>query len=70
MENIKTWLDKIHLTCQQIGHNYIDIIIDQCGLNFSVIPALWIFSGDKMAVALSGITREYLPGRCAFSGAH
>ncbi|MDS7910878.1 DUF4123 domain-containing protein [Klebsiella pasteurii] len=44
MENIKTWLDKIHLTCQQIGHNYIDIIIDQCGLNFSVIPALSGFS--------------------------
>lgn len=44
MESIKTWLDKIQLTCQQIGHNYIDMIIDQCGVNFSVIPALSGFS--------------------------
>lgn len=44
MDNIKIWLDKIQLTCQQIGHNYVDMIIDQCGVNFSVIPALSGFS--------------------------
>lgn len=44
MENIAVWLDRVQQTCQQIGQNYIDIIIDQCGLDFSVIPALSGFS--------------------------
>lgn len=32
--------------CQQIGHNYIDVIVDQCGLDYSVIPALSGFSPE------------------------
>lgn len=44
MEKIKAWLDKIQLTCMQIGHAHVDIIIDQCGVNFSLIPALHGFT--------------------------
>lgn len=44
MDNISCWLDKIKLTCEKIGHGHIDIIVDQCGIEFSVIPALNAFS--------------------------
>lgn len=46
MAIVKIWLDKIQLTCRNAGHNYIDIIIDQCGVDFSVIPALSGFSSS------------------------
>jgi len=46
MENITVWLDRVQHTCQQFGQSYIDIIIDQCGLGFSVIPALSGFSPE------------------------
>lgn len=44
MENVTTWLDKVLQTCQQIEQGHIDIIIDQCGMGISVIPALSGFS--------------------------
>lgn len=44
MDNIAVWLDRVQYTCQQYGQNSMDIIIDQCGLGFSVIPALAGFS--------------------------
>lgn len=46
MDNIDHWLNKVELTCQKIEHEYIDIIIDQCGSGFSVIPALKAFGSE------------------------
>ncbi|POD99118.1 DUF4123 domain-containing protein [Pectobacterium odoriferum] len=44
MDNTTIWLDKIQEICQHISQGNIDIIIDQCGINVSVIPALSGFS--------------------------
>lgn len=46
MNNITTWLDKIQQTCQEINLTYIDIIVDQCGIDYSIIPALSGFSPE------------------------
>lgn len=39
MREVNCWLDKVQENCRQMGLEYIDIIVDQCGLSFSVIPA-------------------------------
>ncbi|MNC06712.1 hypothetical protein D3C75_542330 [compost metagenome] len=46
MEHIRNWLSEIEQTCRKINHHYIDILIDQCGMEFSVIPALSGFSSS------------------------
>ena len=46
MDNITIWLDKVQQICRQTEQPYIDIIIDQCGMDFSVIPALSGFSPE------------------------
>ncbi|QHM74705.1 hypothetical protein C7M52_00647 [Mixta theicola] len=46
MNNINRWLDKVQQTCKQINLDYIDVIIDQCGIQYSVIPALTDFSPE------------------------
>lgn len=38
------WLEGAKRLCQQIGQNYIDVIVDQCSVDYSVIPALSGFS--------------------------
>lgn len=38
------WLGGAKRLCQQIGQNYIDVIVDQCSVDYSVIPALSGFS--------------------------
>lgn len=34
------WIEEVAVTCQASGTDYLDIIVDQVGLDFSVIPAL------------------------------
>ncbi|MDR7344983.1 hypothetical protein J2X14_003425 [Pantoea alhagi] len=34
------WIEEVAVTCRTSGTDYIDIIVDQAGLDFSVIPAL------------------------------
>ncbi|SNY72828.1 DUF4123 domain-containing protein [Enterobacter sp. CC120223-11] len=38
------WLEDAKRLCQQIGQAYIDVIVDQCSVDYSVIPALSGFS--------------------------
>ncbi|ELE9243857.1 DUF4123 domain-containing protein [Enterobacter kobei] len=48
--------------CQQIGHNYIDVIVDQCGLDYSVIPALSGFSPEIKWLSLyKGLPEDIYP---------
>lgn len=45
MENSTTdWLNKLQQTYAEIEMNHLDFIIDQCGIDFSVIPVLQEFS--------------------------
>ncbi|QCR36008.1 DUF4123 domain-containing protein [Nissabacter sp. SGAir0207] len=48
MGNSALWLDKLLSACQGMKLDYIDIIIDQCGVDFSVIPALTGFSAEMI----------------------
>lgn len=34
------WIEEVAVTCRASGTDYLDIIVDQAGLDFSVIPAL------------------------------
>jgi hypothetical protein len=34
------WIEEVAVTCRTSGTDYLDLIIDQAGLDFSVIPAL------------------------------
>ena len=34
------WIDEVAVTCRTSGTDYLDMIVDQAGLDFSVIPAL------------------------------
>lgn len=34
------WIDEVAVTCRASGTDYLDFIVDQAGLDFSVIPAL------------------------------
>ncbi|MGG6101417.1 DUF4123 domain-containing protein [Pantoea allii] len=34
------WIEEVAVTCRTSGADYLDIIVDQAGLDFSVIPAL------------------------------
>lgn len=52
MDNITVWLDKIQHTCRKFSQSHVDIIIDQCGMDISVIPAL---SGFSPALAWSSL---------------
>lgn len=44
MTCITDWVNKLQQTCTGIQTNHLDFIIDQCGIDFSVIPALQAFS--------------------------
>lgn len=44
MDFVSPWMDKIRTTCQRAELDHIDVIIDQCAVDFSVLPALTTFS--------------------------
>ena len=48
MDFVSPWMDKIRTTCQRAEIDHIDVIIDQCAVNFSVLPALTTFSNPMM----------------------
>ncbi|MFP1761066.1 DUF4123 domain-containing protein [Lonsdalea quercina] len=43
MNVISQWMDKVQMTCQRAEIEHIDVIIDQCAVDFSVLPALASF---------------------------
>lgn len=44
MKDITDWAIRLQQTCADIEMNHLDFIIDQCGIDFSVIPVLRDFS--------------------------
>ncbi|SNY79310.1 DUF4123 domain-containing protein [Enterobacter sp. CC120223-11] len=44
MDCISLWTDKIRTACQRVEIEHIDVIVDQCAVDFSVLPALSGFS--------------------------
>ncbi|MEC4376850.1 DUF2345 domain-containing protein, partial [Klebsiella pneumoniae] len=48
LEFVSPWMDKIRTTCQRAEIDHIDVIIVQCAVNFSVLPALTTFSNPMM----------------------
>lgn len=40
------WIEEVAVTCRASGTDYLDIIVDQAGLDFSVIPALDALSAE------------------------
>ena len=55
-------MDKIRTTCQRAEIDHIDVIIDQCAVNFSVLPALTTFSNPMMWQSLyQGLPEDIYP---------
>lgn len=62
-EYSEAWLESIRRLCQQIGQKYIDVIVDQCGVDYSVIPALSGFSPViKWQSLYKGLPEDIYPG--------
>ena len=54
MDFVSPWMDKIRTTCQRAEIDHVDVIIDQCAVNFSVLPALTTFSNPMMRLCWFG----------------
>ncbi|CAM6950200.1 MULTISPECIES: DUF4123 domain-containing protein [Enterobacter] len=55
-------LESARRLCQQIGHTYIDVIVDQCSVDYSIIPALSGFSPEiKWQSLYKGLPEEIYP---------
>ncbi|HEN4996646.1 TPA: DUF4123 domain-containing protein [Klebsiella aerogenes] len=62
MEFVSSWMDKIKATCQRAETGHIDVIIDQCAVDFSVLPALTTFSHSVMWQSLyHGLPEDIYP---------
>ena len=62
MDFVSPWMDKIRTTCQRAELNHIDVIIDQCAVDFSVLPALTTFSNPMMWQSLyHGLPEDIYP---------
>lgn len=62
MDFVSPWMDKIRTTCQRAELSYIDVIIDQCAVDFSVLPALTTFSTSVMWQSLyHGLPEDIYP---------
>ncbi len=48
MNFVSPWMDKIRVTCQRAEIEHVDVIIDQCAVDFCVLPALTTFSNSMM----------------------
>lgn len=60
--NITGWINWLQQTCADIETNHLDFIIDQCGIDFSVIPALREFSSRLQWQSLyQGLPEDALP---------
>jgi len=55
-------MDKIRTTCQRAELDHVDVIIDQCAVDFSVLPALTTFSNPMMWQSLyHGLPEDIYP---------
>lgn len=62
MDFVSPWMDKIRTTCQRAEIDHVDVIIDQCAVNFSVLPALTTFSNPMMWQSLyQGLPEDIYP---------
>lgn len=62
MDFVSPWMDKIRTTCQRAELDHIDVIIDQCAVDFSVLPALTTFSHPMMWQSLyHGLPEDIYP---------
>lgn len=62
MDFVSPWMDKIRTTCQRAELDHIDVIIDQCAVDFSVLPALTTFSHPMMWQSLYyGLPEDIYP---------
>ena len=61
MTGITDWASKLQHACADIETNHLDFIVDQCGINFSIIPALRDFSPPlKWQSLYQGLPEEML----------
>ncbi len=62
MQSISDWVSKLEPLCAEIETAYLDFIIDQSGLDYSIIPALEEFSPPLQWQSLYlGLPEESLP---------
>ncbi|HAV5985483.1 DUF4123 domain-containing protein [Serratia marcescens] len=62
MTRIADWVNLLEQTCANIEMAHLDFIIDQCGIDFSVIPVLRSFSPPLAWQSLyQGLPEEALP---------
>ncbi|ENK5210576.1 hypothetical protein ACU6ZT_20505 [Klebsiella aerogenes] len=62
MQCISYWVSKLEPLCAEIETEYLDFIIDQSGLDYSIIPALEEFSPPLQWQSLYlGLPEESLP---------
>ena len=62
MQCISDWVSKHEPLCAEIETEYLDFIIDQSGLDYSIIPALEEFSPPLQWQSLYlGLPEESLP---------
>lgn len=62
MDFVSPWMDKIRTTCQRAELDHIDVIIDQCAVDFSILPALTTFSNPMMWQSLyHGLPEDIYP---------
>lgn len=56
------WLSKLQHICAHIEMDYLDFIIDQCGIDYSIIPVLKVFSPPiKWQSLYQGLPENSLP---------
>jgi hypothetical protein len=62
MDFVSPWIDKIRMTCQRAEIEHVDVIIDQCAVDFCVLPALTTFSNSMMWQSLyHGLPEDIYP---------
>ncbi len=62
MDFISPWMDKIQSACQRAEIEHADVIIDQCAVDFCVLPALATFSNPIMWQSLyHGLPEDIYP---------
>jgi len=60
-EQVIKWIELVELSCVDLKINYIDIIIDQAGSNFSLLPTLDSFESPVQWCSLfTGLPEEIL----------
>lgn len=53
------WIEEVVVTCRKSGIDYLDVLVDQSGLGFSVIPALNVLSVEWQSL-YQGLPEEFI----------